>query len=92
MQCGDNSTSNSYKALSEIHRVLEPKGVFICVSYGQPQHRENFLTRPDFEWELSIQKVFKPTISASVQLNNGDKDAPNVHFVYICKKTGSSKK
>ena len=32
--CGESSTSNSSKMISEIHRVLSNNGVYIAVSYG----------------------------------------------------------
>lgn len=35
-----------------------------------------------------VNKVNKPTISTSITIAADDKDAPNVHFVYVCKKMG----
>ena len=32
--CGDGSGPNADQMLNEIHRVLSPNGVYICVSYG----------------------------------------------------------
>ena len=32
--CGDGSGPNAAQMLAEIHRVLAPNGVYICVSYG----------------------------------------------------------
>eukprot|EP01017_Pseudomicrothorax_dubius_P000311 TRINITY_DN0_c1537_g1_i1.p1 TRINITY_DN0_c1537_g1~~TRINITY_DN0_c1537_g1_i1.p1 ORF type:complete len:223 (+),score=60.38 TRINITY_DN0_c1537_g1_i1:46-714(+) len=86
--CGEMSTTNAHKMLSEVHRILTPKGVYICISYGQPDHRLPYLDKPDFEWKILTNNVFKPTISTSITLNNDDKDNPNVHFVYICQKIG----
>ena len=34
--CGENSMSNIASFLSEVSRVLSPKGVFITVSFGTP--------------------------------------------------------
>jgi ubiquinone/menaquinone biosynthesis C-methylase UbiE len=45
LKCGENSMSNCASYLSEIHRVLTPKGVFICVSYGTPENREIYLKK-----------------------------------------------
>ncbi len=36
---GDNSAANAEKMMSEIHRVLLPGGIYICVTYGDPDHR-----------------------------------------------------
>jgi len=40
--CGDNSEPNAEKMLSEIHRVLAPNGVFICVTYGDEENRKKY--------------------------------------------------
>lgn len=32
--CGDGSGPNAAQMLQEVHRVLQPNGVYICVSYG----------------------------------------------------------
>lgn len=40
--CGEGSDTNAEKALSEIYRVLVPTGVYICISYGIPEQRENY--------------------------------------------------
>ncbi len=37
--CGDNSEPNALKMLSEIYRVLSPNGIYICISYGDEEHR-----------------------------------------------------
>ena len=43
--CGDNSVPNAEKMMQEIYRVLGPKGVYICVTYGDEEHRINFFVR-----------------------------------------------
>ncbi len=37
--CGDNSEPNAIKMLSEIYRVLAPNGIYICITYGDEEHR-----------------------------------------------------
>ena len=32
--CGESSTSNSSKMISEIHRILSNNGIYIAISYG----------------------------------------------------------
>lgn len=32
--------------ISEIYRVLKQDGVYIIVSYGQPEYRLNYLEKP----------------------------------------------
>ena len=43
--CGENSMSNIASFLSEVSRVLTPKGVFITVSYGTPENRMCYLDK-----------------------------------------------
>ncbi|KAL4441978.1 hypothetical protein ABPG74_003729 [Tetrahymena malaccensis] len=90
--CGENTATNAQKALTNISNVLTPTGVYICISYGQPDHRMLYLDKPKYGWSIQVEQVHKPTISTSIQLTSEDKDSPNVHFVYICKKGAVSNK
>merc|ERR1719362_2740112 len=58
--CGEGSTHNAQKMLSEISRVLWPDGVYIAVSHGQPSYRLTYLQRPEFGWTVKIFTVQKP--------------------------------
>ena len=40
--CGDGSGPNAEQMLSEIHRVLAPNGVYICISYGVKEARMGY--------------------------------------------------
>lgn len=79
---------NAEKALTRVARVLKPDGVFFCVSYGQPQHREKLFKRAELGFEVTLHKIAKPTISTSITIANDDRDYPNLHFVYVCQKRG----
>ncbi len=35
--CGDNTGPNSEAFLNEVHRVLNPNGIYINISYGIPE-------------------------------------------------------
>lgn len=84
--CGDNSTANVNKMLSEICRVLAPTGVYICISYGQPPNRLVYLDKPEFNWEVTASQVAKMVLPGSTVTENSD--GPNVHFIYVCRKRG----
>lgn len=86
--CGDGSTANTMKMLSEIYRVLGPNGVYIAISYGAPAQRLRYLEKPEFAWNVTEHQVAKPTISATLMLATDDRDQPNVHYIYVCKKGG----
>ena len=80
--------SNCASYLSEIHRVLTPKGVFICVSYGTPENREiylkkvryifllniNVLIQEEFDWTVTVDTVFKPYTTSTISIDHEDKD------------------
>eukprot|EP00922_Rhytidocystis_sp_ex-Travisia-forbesii_P007130 GHVS01010407.1.p1 GENE.GHVS01010407.1~~GHVS01010407.1.p1 ORF type:complete len:225 (+),score=20.28 GHVS01010407.1:204-878(+) len=82
--CGEGSSSNVQKLLQEVSRVLQPGGVFICVSYGQPAYRLSYLQREELQWSVKIQTVQKPSSAVSAALTQEEADA--VHYVYICRK------
>jgi len=50
--CGDNSTPNAEKMLSEIHRVLAPNGIYICITYGDEEHRKKFFVIKQFLYSI----------------------------------------
>jgi hypothetical protein len=50
IKCGESSTTNTTKMISEVHRVLGPKGIYFIVSYAQPEHRLNYLEKPEYDW------------------------------------------
>jgi len=88
--CGEGSTHNAQKMLSEISRVLSPNGVYIAVSHGQPSYRLTYLQNyKDLGWTVKIYTVQKPMMGMTASLSSDDKD--NVHYVYICVKGEASK-
>ena len=89
--CGDGSGPNSEQTLNEIYRVLSPTGVYICISYGVPDQRENYFRNNAFDWELHTHKVAKPTISTSAIVSSEDKDPKNFHYIYVMRKTVGKK-
>jgi len=81
--CGEGSTKQCAKMMQEISRVLKPSGVYVVVSYGQPDYRLNYFDKPEYNWNiLPAQHVPKPTVS-----NVEDQDPANVHYIYIMTKS-----
>lgn len=89
--CGDGSGPSADQMLSEIHRVLSPNGVYICVSYGVKDNRQKYFTQKDFDWTVFHHMVAKPTISTSTLVAQENKDDKNFHWVYIMRKQSQSK-
>ncbi|CAE8581181.1 unnamed protein product [Polarella glacialis] len=82
--CGEGSTHNAQKILTEVSRVLQPNGVYICISHGQPSYRLTYLQRPEFGWTVKTYTVQKPMMGMTASLSADDKD--NVHYIYVCVK------
>ncbi len=40
--CGDNSVPNAEKMMQEIYRILSPGGFYICITYGDEEHRKKY--------------------------------------------------
>jgi ubiquinone/menaquinone biosynthesis C-methylase UbiE len=85
--CGDGSGPNAELMLNEVHRVLSPSGVYICITYGQPEQRISYFNRKEYDWNVFVQKVAKPTISTSLVVAGGEKEEnKNFHFIFIMRK------
>ena len=83
--CGDNSGPNAQKMISEVFRILAPGGHYICITYGDPEHRKKYLETQ--QWgNLSVDKIPKPSTSASSNLNADENDLKNFHYIYIMTK------
>ena len=50
--CGDGCGPNSEAMLNEIHRVLSPNGVYICITYGVPDNRLGHLNKKEYDWTV----------------------------------------
>ena len=88
--CGDGSGPNAATMLSEIHRILSPNGVYICISYGTSEQRVRYFQSTDFDWQVSHHLVAKPTISTSSVVSAQQQDDRNFHWVYIMRKQAAS--
>jgi ubiquinone/menaquinone biosynthesis C-methylase UbiE len=56
---------NSGKTLAEVYRVLNNKGVYICISYGAPKKRIEYLEKVTLFYFSSIGKYSLLTKSTS---------------------------
>ena len=84
--CGDNSGINAQKMINELYRIISPGGVYICITYGDPEHRKKYFETQQWS-KLSVDKIIKP--NANSEENKSDSDInsnKNFHYVYIMKK------
>lgn len=56
--CG-GSFQGIQDALSEVSRVLQPAGVFICVTYGSPCMRIRHFENHDYQWSVQAYMLEK---------------------------------
>lgn len=87
--CSDGAAGNCQQMLSEIHRVLSPTGVYICITHGEEKQRKKYLKNvKKYNWDRIKHMVQKPGIGNNVKELKVPKedDKKNFHFVYICRK------
>eukprot|EP00954_Amorphochlora_amoebiformis_P009319 724935-Amorphochlora_amoeboformis.AAC.1 len=81
--CGDDGEEDVSTALGEISRVLSSGGSYICVSFGDPESREDYFQSKGYNWAVGKpQKVPKPPTSAS----KTESKSEEYHWVYATKK------
>ena len=91
--CGDGNGLNSKNYLDEVHRVLQPAGVFICITYDVPDNRLSYFNKKDYDWTVFTQKAVKPTISTEKVVTAAEnEDSKNFHFIYIMRKSPKTDK
>ncbi|KAJ1609085.1 methylase [Cryptosporidium canis] len=96
--CGENSHINIDTMMRELVRVLSyNKGRYICISYGQPNYRLNYLKSMK-EWEVTTIPIKKPANDQIYKLKNYNEDSgsqenasiststrPDLyHYIYVC--------
>ena len=60
VMCGDGCAINADQTLSEIHRVLNSTGMYICVSSSPEEFRKKFFDKKEYDWSVEYFPVLKP--------------------------------
>ena len=81
--CGENSFINVAIMTKEIQRVLKEGGIYMIISYGQPENRIFHLEREHLNFEISMFTIKKESDDFVDDLSNAKE---KMHYVYICKK------
>lgn len=50
--CGDDAYINVAIMTNEVQRVLKPGGVYMAITYGQPENRDLHFERPHLSWNI----------------------------------------
>lgn len=83
--CGDNSVPNVDKMMDQIYRILAPGGYYMCISYGDPSHREKYFNPKRWE-SFKIDKITKPSANVGQNFNIDENEPKNFHYIYTMKK------
>ena len=57
--CGEHSFINVAKMTKEVQRVLKQGGIYMVISYGQPENRIVHLEREHLAFDLSVYTIKK---------------------------------
>eukprot|EP01038_Epipyxis_sp_PR26KG_P014093 gene14093-18912_t len=89
--CTQNGATTIAQYVLEVERLLDDNGVFIVISYGNPEQRLLFLEQYDIDepfftpWIIEVQAVMKPNELEGEELDPND--PASLYFVYICQKS-----
>jgi ubiquinone/menaquinone biosynthesis C-methylase UbiE len=82
-QCGENAEEQCDQTLRGISRCLRPNCAFVCVSFGSPENRLNYLENAAYGWTVAAPVLLpKPQL---IKVESKDDD-DSQHFVYVCTK------
>ena len=93
MLCGERSMAHADDMCLQVSRVLAQGGVFVEVSYGQPEDRLLYLEKKKFHWAVEHKKIVKPSPAAAALAAAGA-SAPTsptghpqdgTHYFYTCR-------
>lgn len=79
--CGERSFINVSIMIKEIQRVLKPGGIYMIISYGQPENRIFHLEREHLSFDINIY-----TIKKDYSVEDDVQKFEKMHYVYICRK------
>ncbi|KAK8952274.1 hypothetical protein KSP39_PZI004683 [Platanthera zijinensis] len=101
LMCGQNAHDNATKMLDEIGRVLKNNGVYILITYGDPNYRMRLLKDTQV-WSIAVHVIDRTEknpeqqrweLTKSVPLNQDNSSITaligshaEVHYIYVCIK------
>ena len=84
------------KMLKEVTRVLKVGGVYLVISYGDPDSRNFHFTHEFLSFDIKQYKLYYADDSdeenggGQKQDKNGEPKPPKVHYIYVCKKNADA--
>lgn len=71
--CGEHSFINVAKMTKEVQRVLKQGGIYMVISYGQPENRIFHLEREHLAFDLSVYTIKKDYTGDNSDTNKVEK-------------------
>jgi SAM-dependent methyltransferase len=91
--CAEDGASKASAAVQEMYRLLNPGGVYVVVSFAEPERRQAFLLGEGLDWEVSVHEL--AVRGDSEQAKAAEETAPassaagtRTYFAYFCRKPG----
>ncbi len=91
--CSEGASDNAHKTLKGIFQVLQPAGIYFCLSYGIPNHRLHYLKFSDYNWGITTEKLPKPINDVGAQESGQQPKSDqqfSYHYLYVCDKSVSA--
>ncbi|XP_027908715.1 EEF1A lysine methyltransferase 4 isoform X2 [Vigna unguiculata] len=60
LMCGTDAPISASQMLAEVCRLLKPGGTYILITYGDPTVRMPHLSRPVYNWKITLYNIPRP--------------------------------
>ncbi|XP_040863243.1 EEF1A lysine methyltransferase 4 isoform X2 [Glycine max] len=60
LMCGTDAPISAAQMLAEVCRLLKPGGTYILITYGDPTVRMPHISRPVFNWKITLYNIPRP--------------------------------
>jgi hypothetical protein len=81
------------KMLKEVTRVLKVGGVYLIISYGDPDSRTFHLTHEFLSFDIKQYKLYYADDSDEEEVGGSKLEEPKsqkVHYIYVCRKNADA--
>ncbi|GJX96369.1 methyltransferase-like protein 13 [Tanacetum coccineum] len=60
LMCGLNAPLSASQMLGEVSRILKPGGIYMLITYGDPNARMPHINRPVYNWKIDLYILPRP--------------------------------
>ncbi|KAL6620195.1 hypothetical protein ACP70R_035334 [Stipagrostis hirtigluma subsp. patula] len=69
MMCADDAPHGASKMLAEVARLLQPRGIYLLITYGAPKERVPLLNQAGCRWNIAL--YIMPTPGYQAKMSKG---------------------